>query len=378
MQEYWLDAENNDVRTLFIPGWMCISEAPELDENGKKTGRIVQFCPGGRSDEKAATDWILATRARLAKAKNTAKLLQFIKAYPLSIEEVFDVNANGYFTEDISDMINAQALKLTQEKPFVAKYDLYENEQGNVVARPNQVAGKFSIAEPPRADQRYGAGNDPIPFGHSSDIDQQKDESRSKNALAIGTLPQLKCVAWFTERTHDADQAAMDMLLLCRLYKVDWLSIERNRGSLLIDKVKTQGGKHLLSKEPMWMGASSSKKRPFGWYKDARSAPLAYGQLVHWIKECISEQISKALVDELKVFIVDNTDIADAWVSFLVEAREDANRKAKEENRDKEARTSIVVTMVNGQRVVQEKTVYVDVNEAGGGRRRPDMFNHGR
>jgi hypothetical protein len=374
MQQYWMDADANMVRTVFIPGWMCISDAPELDDEGNQTGRMLNFCPNGRSDEAGATDWILKMRGKLEKAKNKAKYLQFVKAYPLSIEEVFDVNTQGVFTEDVMEHLSSASIRILKESYPVGRYDLYETPSGLITARVNANSGDFYILDHPNQSLKYGAGNDPIPFGHNEDITYR----RSENSIAIGSFNEMKLVAYHAERTHDADIAAQKMIMLSRYYNDAKIMIERNRGGMIIDKIKQQGYTHLLANQPKWMGASGYDKRArYGWYKDSVSSQAAYAELITYITKYSDQIFIKRLVDELKRFIVDNTDLADAWVSFLIYAREYHERISKKIETNFTTVETSVVTIRNGQRLVERKTVYIK-GENGEPVNRPDIINYGR
>jgi hypothetical protein len=374
MQEYWLDAENNMVRTIFIPGTLCIVDAPELDEDGRPTGKMLNFCPNGRSNEKAAFDWIMTMRGRFEKAKNKKKLLQFIKAYPLSIEEVFDVNTQGVFTEDVMEMIQTASMRITKENYPVNRFDLIEDNRGGITARVNNSTGDFYILDHPTKDVAYGAGNDPIPFGQTDDITYR----RSENAIVIGSLLEMKMHAYYSERTHDADLAASKMLLLLKYYNNACVLIERNRGGTLIDKIKNYGYANLLAPQPKFLGSSGYDKRiKHGWYKDAHSSILANAELVTYITKYSDRIYFKRLIDEIKVFIIENTDVADAWVSFLLYARDYYERLAKKANMNTVARETIVVTIKNGERIVERKKVYIS-DDDNSHLNRIDSFNHGR
>ena len=374
MQQYWLDADANMVRTVFIPGWMCISEAPELDDEGNQTGRVLNFCPNGRSDQHAATDWILKMRGKLEKAKNKAKYLQFVKDYPLSIEEVFDVNNQGVFTEDVMDHLSTASIRILKENYPIGRYDLYETPSGMITAKVNSSSGDYYILDHPMSNMSYGAGNDPIPFGHNEDITYR----RSENSIAIGSMTEMKLVAYHAERTHDADIAAQKMIMLSRYYNDAKVMVERNRGGMIIDKIKQQGYTHLLAQQPRWLGGTGYDKRArYGWYKDSVTSQAAYAELISYITKYSDRIYVKRLVDELKKFIVDNTDLADAWVSFLIYAREYHERISKKIDTSLRPVDTYVVTIKNGQRLIERKTVYIN-GENNPIVTRPDVFKYGR
>jgi hypothetical protein len=147
---------------------------------------------------------------------------------------------------------------------------------------------------------------------------------------------------------------------------------------MLIDKIKTQGYTHLLANQPRWLGAYAFDKRArYGWYKDGVSSQAAYAELITFITRHSDSIYVKRLVDELKKFIVENTDLADAWVSFLIYAREYHERISKSIETNVRAVETSVVTIRNGQRLVERKTVYIQ-GENNNQSNRPDTFNHGR
>lgn len=115
-ERLWNDAEAKRIKCVFVPGWMCIEKAPEYTNDGKPTGKILKFMVNGWSDEKRATEWIMQRRDFLEKAKNKDMLRNFIKQYPLTVEEVFESNRNPIFPEEIYDQL-AQAKKTINENP---------------------------------------------------------------------------------------------------------------------------------------------------------------------------------------------------------------------------------------------------------------------
>jgi hypothetical protein len=169
------------------------------------------------------------------------------------------------------------------------------------------------------------------------------------------------------------------MILLARYYNDAKIMVERNRGGMIIDKIKQQGYTQLLAHQPKWMGGSSYDKRArYGWYKDSVSSQAAYAELISYITKYSDRIYVKRLVDELKKFIVDNTDLADAWVSFLIYAREYHERISKKIDVDLRPVETSVVTIKNGQRLVEKKIVYINGENSNAQINRPDIFKYGR
>ena len=96
------------VRTVFIPGTMGISRAPEFDDKGQMTGRFYNFCPNGWSDKDGAAEWIEKRREHLDKSDDKRAYIGFVKSYPVEIDDIFEMNNVGIIPEDILPKINAQ------------------------------------------------------------------------------------------------------------------------------------------------------------------------------------------------------------------------------------------------------------------------------
>jgi hypothetical protein len=374
MQEYWLDAEFNEVHTLFLPGTLCITEAPEYDQYGEATGRVLNFCPNGRSLQKEADEYILRTRDKLARATNKKKLLQFIKAFPRTIEEVFDVNTKSIFTEDVNEILNETSARVKSERTPVTRWDLHRDSSGIIKPELNPTSGDFYIYQHPVKDVIYGAGNDPIPFGH----EDQTLIKRSLNSTCIGNIHTMSMEAYYMERTHDSDLAMDKSLRLMDYYNAEKIMIERNRGQMLIESFKKDGRSLRLAREPAFMNPTK-KLKPIGWYKEAISSQTAAGELISFIKKHHLQINIPEFIDQLRKFGAENTDLVDAWVSFLLLARgikEDIDRDSLH---NKIMKKTTHVTIRNGKRVVEEKTIYQDSRTGKAmGISRPDVFNHGR
>lgn len=130
-EQMWRDAQAKSIHTLFIPGWKCISEAPEYDKDGNPTGKILNFCINGYSNEKAATEWILRKRDKLEKASDKSEYINFIKQYPLTIEEVFEINRGGILPKEVYDMLAISQKEVNEGKNVVVQCDLYEAMEEN-------------------------------------------------------------------------------------------------------------------------------------------------------------------------------------------------------------------------------------------------------
>jgi hypothetical protein len=380
MQALWEDSVAEKVLTVFIPGTMCVESAPEIGADGEPTGRILNFCENGISDQKRAEEWIDRTREIYDKATNKTKLYQFIKAYPKTIGEVFEFNTVGAFSQDVMDALTDISTRITKQNDFVVPVRISEAYEGGAVrATPipskNYTGDKsgFFILKNPEPNVIYGLGNDPIPF-----TDNSQDGKRSDLVSIVARMDTAEPVAYYRERTHDPDIAVENTLLLSRLYNDAKIMIEMNQGGVLSHKIRDLGFKHLLAPQPICFGGGVFKKREgYGWWKGT-NAQEAYAELVRIIKTQGQYLNMKDLVDELKKFLVVNTDLADAYVSFLVYRMDYLHRKKAGELRPKIEKEIPQAVWRNGRLVTEWVKVYVDAEGVEPVNKNPSSMYYGR
>jgi hypothetical protein len=133
----WNSAKELNILTMFLPGYQGIMEAPDLDENGKETGKILNFCPNGHSDETAATEYIMKTRDKLDKLEDKSFLNSFIKQYPLDINEVFSVSGQGALPKVIMDKLDTQERIILSSRPPVDRSILHRDYDGTILKKPD-------------------------------------------------------------------------------------------------------------------------------------------------------------------------------------------------------------------------------------------------
>lgn len=130
-QELWEDSVSKGIRTVFIPGWMCIDKVPEFDKDGSVVpGKIIKLMKNGHSDQKGATAWIMQQRAKLEKAHDQSAYKNFIKQYPLTIEEVWEINRDPVFPESVYEAL-AAAKRAILSNNRVGLYKLYR--ESNII-----------------------------------------------------------------------------------------------------------------------------------------------------------------------------------------------------------------------------------------------------
>ncbi len=310
----WHDAEALNMKTIFIPGYACIEEADELDSDGRPTGKKLNFCVNGHSNEADAKEWILKTRERLARAKDKTYLDTFVVQYPLTIEEVFQVNSRGLLGDVIYGKLKESERKIKLGEFKEGLYDINPS-QGSSRAIPNKN-GKFHIIIPPKEGGEYIAGCDPIPFG-TAQIDKGSDF-----AIVIkDRMTDLYC-AYYAERNLDSDECCGNSVLLQELYRSTkfnngaLMNPEMNRGGVLLEKYKQFGKLHLLCDRLMNLNISYESSHAIkGWYRNDKTGEKANNYMIEYLKTYGDQVFIERMIEELRRWPDGNNDLVDAMQS---------------------------------------------------------------
>jgi hypothetical protein len=305
----WNNADNLNLLTIFLPGYQGIMEAPELDENGKETGKVLNFCPNGWSDEVAAKEWLMKTRDKLDKIDDKSFLNSFVKQYPLEIHEVFSSTAEGALPKHIIDKLNAQERIILATQPPIEKVILYKDLDGTIQKRGDNRSS-MQLLEPPNPTHTYIAGIDPIPF-----ISKNMGDG-SNQAIIIKDLDLNRYVAHYTERDSDPDQIVSNMILLQEYYNNAVAMIEVNRGGVVLDKYKQFNKINLLAKKPIFLGKGFTKADgSYGYYKNDTTSERGNTYLIEYLSANSTDVWFMEIIEEAKGYLKENTDILDALIA---------------------------------------------------------------
>lgn len=320
VEEMILDAESLELNVMFIQGWLCIAGADELNDKGETTGKTISFMENGYSNEKKATEWIMKRRSVLERAKDKTHFYNFVKSYPLTIEEVFDINRMGVLPPSVYESLSVakKATVLEEERKVGLRLDSYTQK---VEAKTN-VKGLYTIAPKgePNPIYTYISGTDPIPLGPNI------SEEGSQYAQVIYCLEEERAVAYLSERNLDADNLIAANILLQQWYKsVEFplgapTMIEYNRGEVAMRIYKEMGYEHLLADRPKYLGIvyEEAIKGKKGWYSNDRTIARANNYLVKNLTHYADRIRLLRLIDEAGKFPNGNLDLLDAYKSMLI------------------------------------------------------------
>ena len=350
----WKDAEALDIITVFLPGWMGISYADELDKDGKPTGNILNFCKNGHSDKQKASEWILKTREKLLKAEDKRPYLSFVKEYPLAIEEVFGSYSQGILPPEVTSLMAQQKIHILNTKLPINSYTLSRQITGEIKAIPS-ATGKITILEKPQLGIEYCSGTDTIAFNSENIM------KGSQHVICIKKRTAQTYVAFYAERSLDVEVVAANSILLQEYYNKTQTMIETNSAGALVKAYKDAGKYYLLAKRPSELGLDFVTSREvIGYYKNAKTTERGIQLLIKYLLNNFKNIWFMRIIEELDVFMVDNTDLIDSIIAceFL-----DINltEKNKKNTISKRAKKIPIVTRdsVTGKSIIEWKTIYI-------------------
>ena len=293
-------------KTIFVPAWWGLF----VDENGV-------------SDEKRGTEWVMKERERLDKIDDKSYLKAFIKNYPLTMSEIFNMGGGKGWDEYTVDKLNFQnetLVKETENKP--APYKIFVTKE-DVICNPTKES-TLNILEHPRPGVKYVIGVDGI---MTSDLSQSGEDEPSKFAAVVMKghdpmeLYQFAPVAIYCERPKTIEEANMRTVDLLKYYnKYDNCKIigELNAGGEhLLKMVINEGLKNtvMYRKDFSKKGFVDTKKP---WF--TRNVQIKDWQFeaanVYFKKYYDQIRFRQIILDALKP-IDKNTDVLDALEACL-------------------------------------------------------------
>ena len=365
--DIWHNHETMGVKILFIPGYMSIDWAEERDDRGVKTGKLIPLTCNGWSLVEEAKEWIHKTRKVLYSLADKTEYHQFVKAYPIEPEEVFETTGTGAWDADEKSRFEKQKKWIAMNpqdcmKPVV----LQDSPSGQVTYK--MVSQSFEMMlEPPIAGEEYIGGCDPIPI-----TTRKESDGTSELSVAIKRRSTQEYVYYYKERTKDPVKLAMKIIRALKFYNEAKMMIERNRADAIIMEMTRQGAKFLLANEPPPFRPKSAKTIEIGYSKNVHNADFlasnlqAFARLYDEARKTggIESIKDREMLDQVFGFDEGNKDLADAmiacelidwWLREFEKRRRDFNERRTNGN----SKMVPVVTYRNGSRQI----IYVESNK---------------
>lgn len=362
-KKIWDDQDNSDIHVLFIKGTWGVDKAPEYDENGKTTGKVLNFCPNGHSDHVAAEKWILERRKFLDKASDKRRLIGYMKSHPLHPDDIFEFNDLGVIPEDLLPRINEQRKRVKEKNRPTNYYDVFL--QGVTSKASLNKKGAWKILEHPIDGVEYISGADPIETVNAAEANTDSSE-RSKFAVAIRSRSTNEIVAYYMKRSLDTESVKAEIKAGQVYYNNVKMMIERNRGSVIIQAYKTDKDYDLLANQPFIFGARNyDKKEIKGYHKNGSNVDMIYNAFFQDLRENIENIWFDEILEDLPKFTLKNCDLLDAYVSIAV-YEQDLRRQSRNQSQRKKTKQYRYVDFdEKGRRVTKWREEVVSIDDEG-------------
>jgi hypothetical protein len=249
--DLWMNHEVRGIEIVFLPSTLCIAEAEVVDDRGIKIhGQYTSFMCNGWSLQDEAEAWIHKRRKALYSLADKTAYWQFVKAYPLNPDEIFEVTRQLGWTDEERVRWDNQKKKIHVSTSKFHPVNIQEN-QSSVDFIPN-LHSPIKVLEQPIQGEFYIIGIDPIPYSG-----KEISEGNSDFAGIVHRVSTNTDVAYYRERSLDVSHATYIMRKLHRAYNNADIFIERDRGDTFIQECKNRGWSDMLVNEPyIWRPAN--------------------------------------------------------------------------------------------------------------------------
>jgi len=191
-------------KVIFASAWWCLDEF--MDENGF-------------SDEKKGTEWVMRERDRLSKLEDKSYLNAFIKNYPLTLDEIFELGGSSRFDEMAHQAVKDQKKIIDARGEPIPLYNVRMSGP-TVIAEPHKE-GKILVLEPPKPGVDYV-------FGYDGVMTSQLTATNENNPSMLATIGtkgmdidsnlQFAPVCLYAERPKSIEIANKNTLALIAWY----------------------------------------------------------------------------------------------------------------------------------------------------------------
>ena len=299
------------IEVTFVSGALGINEAPEYDEvTGNPTGRIINFCVNGWSDQEGAMEYILKRRDWLNEHA-PEDLMAYIKTYPIAVEEVFQGDNVGHLPQELVPRLEMTYNKVTAEKPPIRTVRVANFGTGDTIVADE--SGPVRMYEEPVEGVTYGAGCDPIEMvGTKKSGGKEAIKSGTSSALVFGiknyTTDQLICT--YVNDSVFPEAVMNDIISLCNIYKCK-MTLERNKGKVLYREFERAGliDKY-LTPQPHVFGTQEVNYSQvlYGYHKGNGTAPLIDNWFLEMLKRSIEKTVYEEVLEQYFKYGTANTD----------------------------------------------------------------------
>ena len=304
LQKLVNDAELLNTKIIFAPCWwgLIMNEA-------------------GESDEKAGIEWVMKERERFDKLEDKSFLKAFIKNYPLTLDEIFDIGNSARFEDDVAAMIKEQyKIVVTSKLPIqICKMV----DMGNEVKKVLDKKGTITILEEPRQNVGYYLNIDGVATGKKTG----NEEGSSVSGMIVKQFDTNGLIyapaANYLERPQTIEQSYIALVALAKFYNqfggLRGIMAEANASnadhfSTFLEKAGM--GKFILNRQDLSGKGNSNTTRVFQYVTiDVRDYQMRQANI--FLRKYISMIRMEGLLKDMMKPASENADILDSWLMWF-------------------------------------------------------------
>jgi hypothetical protein len=311
--DMWQNAATYGIVPLFVDASWFNPYIPIYNEDGSLVNNkyVDVRDSNGYVDRVKAREALLNNRRILEKLPNKKAFMEECLQYPLDINELLDIATDSWWEEETVLMYKDQK----QEVDLAVKHKNFNkcDQPAYVYPKPTgemdikflekREGAKYYIFELPVIGRTYGVGIDTIPFTTIND-------KGSDHVAAVKCFDTNQYVAYYAERTYDADDAARRTMYLQQLYNNAVALVEKNSIGALKTSYKHKGCMDMLAWCPRRFRAKNAKPEK-GLNKDKNTTELRL-----LVRDYVKSNMQDIWIDrffgEFFNFPFENTDFMDA------------------------------------------------------------------
>ncbi len=205
-----------------------ITELKNIVEDSEKMRTKIIFAPAwwglimndaGISDEKKGVEWVMKEREAKEGARDETEIKNFVKNYPLTLDEVLDLAGTDFFSEKVSNNLKGQLTTINE------KYDKYPEDPRSIFIKEGKYESqgnnksKIYIQEHPKEGVTYCQLVDGVGTG------TKNGGEKGSNVASIimkmfdpETLLPFQTVALYYERPETVEQSYNNITDLAEYY----------------------------------------------------------------------------------------------------------------------------------------------------------------
>lgn len=296
-----------------------------------------KFMTNGHTDFKKAQQWHDSECERLSKLEDPSNLRAFKMNNPLSLDDIFNLNSGGFFSETVSEKIKVQLKNVIEKQIPQPKYNIVVMSNGTEVMPDKK--GKFTIHEPPKKGIEYYLCIDGVATGTEASGNEGSWVAGLMNKTfdpdPSALVGRFGITAKYYDRPSSVEQSYIYLTNLAKYYNkfggFKGFAAEGNAG--LSDHFSTYlykigMGEFIMMRKDLSGKGNSNKKRYFQ-YIEKSAQEYQIRQANPFLEKYIESIIDKETLQDLLKPKSVNADLRSAELMFMIALPPDFDKPVK-------------------------------------------------